>query len=228
MPGSGGSGVTSARGAFSSLAPEDRIWISRIHNLAWVKSCFPQVLEDRCWVYDIEALVTPREALRRRQEGLPYDLEHALSTEVSLFRDASRLVAASSLECQRLAGLGLPSVQRLAHPLEPRPTPRGFTDRADILFVGSFHEIERFSPNRDAVFALVREIWPRVSRELGCGLTIAGHNAMRLKDFNLEVTPDVHLVDGFDSGFDLYNHHRLEHCRIDWNRWKGIHTRDEV
>src|SRR4051794_7731273 len=104
------------------------LWISRPKNLRDMYRLFPSVLTEHKWVFDIEALNSTREAVRKRLLGETFNLNEALAAEVSLLAGASVRVAAAALDIQVLQRHGVTITARLGHPVKPRELDTSFHD----------------------------------------------------------------------------------------------------
>jgi GT2 family glycosyltransferase len=170
---------------FSDFATEragmyDVVFVSRPHNFAAVRPditrCFPRAVV----IYDAEALFFVREEAKTSiPEGATgVDVASRQQQELDLLRYAHLIVTVSERE-KRLLARAAPELEgQIAvwgHPVEPRPTPRPFADRRDLLFLGSFFA-ER-SPNEDALAFLVREVLPLVVSRVDCRLHVVGYKA---------------------------------------------------
>ncbi len=158
----------------------DTIWIARTHNLERVKPILERggtdVLGGVRLVLDTEAIAALREAARREALGeAPADLDSALMAEFADAWFCQAVVAVSEAEAARLRALGFPDVAVLGHARAPTPTPRGFEERAGMLFVGALEVAG--SPNHDALLWFVDAVLPLIEAELGyeTRLTVAGH-----------------------------------------------------
>jgi O-antigen biosynthesis protein len=185
------------------------IWVSRPKNLKWIlrqKRRPGQVL-----IYDVEALNATRETLRRRLHEEAEEADRLLCEELSLLRRADLIICAAELDAQLLRQYGVFPLAILGHAIEPAPTPARFEERCDILFVGSFLNLNNYSPNRDAVLFLLTHIWPEILARLDCSLTIAGFDAGQLaRDIPSALDSGrIRLVDTFTDPGALYGAHRV-------------------
>jgi hypothetical protein len=132
----------------------------------------------------------------------------------------------------------LPDVRVLGHPraLTLTLTPRGWGQRAGMLFVGAIHGTE--SPNYDSLCWFVDAVLPLIDRQLGweTRLTIAGsitgdadlrrfqdHARITLRGTIADMTPlyDAHRVFVAPDPVALWNHVRagaVERIRADCGR----------
>jgi glycosyltransferase involved in cell wall biosynthesis len=107
------------------------------------------------------------EAARVRREARAYE-----RMERKYLGRFSRVYVCSATDRDRLKRWGfgsriLPNTVAVPDPMTRRPV--------DGLFRFGFIGSLGYSPNRDAVFRLCRDIWPALRQEGGCELVVAGH-----------------------------------------------------
>jgi lipopolysaccharide biosynthesis protein/GT2 family glycosyltransferase len=187
----------------------DVLLVSRPHNMEVVQKAlraFPAFLERTRLIYDAEALIAPREALRLALENTPVDeveQKQKLDHEIGLAAGASLLIAVNEYEADQFRTATSIPVHVIGHRLEPTPTISTFDARSDILFVGLLDHDG--SPNVDSVAWFVREVMPKLDRLLGADykLKLAGRNASnRIQSL---AGPRVELlgqVDDLKSSYD--------------------------
>ncbi|MEO6755176.1 MAG: glycosyltransferase [Chthoniobacteraceae bacterium] len=158
----------------------DVILVSRPHNMkvvAQIRASSPQLFDGtRTW-YDAEALFAARTICAARLHGKPLDEGAAalmIAKETSLAETADVISVVSPLEARYFSEQGRQNVHILKHCLPLRPSPAGFHERNNFLFVGRLLESE--SPNADSVLWFVREILPLIQRRLGkaVGVSVIG------------------------------------------------------
>ncbi len=189
------------------------IWIARTHNLDRTRAALEAGLaghEPRpMLVLDTEAIAALRLAGEAALHGQDFDLEQALAAE---FRDAHlcrRLVSVSDAEAAVLRGLGFDAVSVIGHLCEARPTPRPFSERASLLFLGAIHA--EGSPNHDGLCWFIDAVLPLVEEELGweTRLTVAGFLAPGVNLDRYRDHPRVTLRGPVAETRVLYNSHRV-------------------
>ena len=166
--------LASRRGCF------DTIWIARTHNLDRVKPILERggvdVLGGVRVVLDTEAIAATRDARRHAwlDGEAPFDERAAIRQELANAYFCQSIVAVNELEAETLRGLGLSDIHVLGHQRELALTPRGWYDRAGMLFVGAFAAPD--SPNFDGLCWFVDEVLPLIEQELGyeTRLTVVG------------------------------------------------------
>jgi len=154
------------------------VLVSRSHNLDRLRATLGPP-ESWCpgtpMVYDAEAVQAPREAMRRRIEGVEVaadDVDNAISRELSEVAKMDAVITVSQLEKELLSRAGRP-VHIITHMVRPRPGSSSFADRSGFLFVGAFSEQ---SPNTDSILWFCAAVLPRLRERLGSiDLTIGGH-----------------------------------------------------
>jgi hypothetical protein len=169
-----GSFLASRRGSF------DTIWIARTHNLDRVKPILERggvdVLGGVRVVLDTEAIAATRDSLRRTLQGRaePFDQSAAIGQELANAYFCQSIVAVNEPEARLLRDQGLSDVHVLGHVRDLALTPRPWTDRAGMLFVGAFAAPD--SPNYDGLCWFVDEVLPLVELALGyeTQLTVVG------------------------------------------------------
>lgn len=186
----------------------DAVWISRPGNLRRILPTVQALTPGRPLVYDVEALTSLREALRREVVGLPAGAPTPLmlKAELEVMRPADVFVAVCDGERAILEEHGLRPVVCLGHPHRTAPTPRAFAERDGILFVGSFFRAlarggPRQSPNEDAVEHFLRDVFPRVRKRVDCRFVLAGFGSESVAvtlggQAGVEVLGTVDALDG--------------------------------
>ena len=159
----------------------DIVYVSRPHNMAEVRKLLarhPQLLAGAKIIYDSEAIFSLRELERLRLKGKSVserEREERVAGEVRLAQGCHSVISVSEIEGREFARRGFGNVHTLGHCLDSSPTPSGFDQRSDFLFVGAVHEPD--SPNADSVTWFGRRVLPLIQRELGDGVkfVVAGH-----------------------------------------------------
>jgi hypothetical protein len=164
------------------LADFDAIWISRPWNF---RKAFPVVAAHRRRqpvIYDAEALASVREVARLEVAGTPPDEKNRaaiLKAEFFMMRRADAIVSVSVPERDMIARrCGKPTFL-MGHVETASPASRGFAQRSDLLFVGSFHSPD--GPNTDSMVYFTREILPLVRRQVDCRLHVVGYRSEVLR-----------------------------------------------
>jgi glycosyltransferase involved in cell wall biosynthesis/SAM-dependent methyltransferase len=135
---------------------------------------------------DLHFLRLVREAALLRDEALAVHAEEVRIRELRVINDADVTIVLSLYEAE-LVKRELPRARVRVVPLLRQIPDQcdapGFESRADIIFVGTYQH----PPNCDAVIYFVREIWPRIRREIpGVRFFVVGS----------EVTKDVEALSG--------------------------------
>jgi GT2 family glycosyltransferase len=172
----------------------DRIVVSRPNNMRLLQALAPPVRT----IYDAEAIWAlrdlERERLHRGDRVAHDEAQRQIAEETALARGAQVVLAVSEAESRHFRSLGHAPVITLGHAIEPAPGALPFAERAGLLFVGAFYTDR--SPNSDALFWFVDEVWPRVRERLpGVTLTVAGSHpterVLRLARPDLRVLGEV-------------------------------------
>jgi hypothetical protein len=190
----------------------EAVIISRLRNMAAVVDDVLRCCPTAAIVYDAEAISSQREILYRQavKSALSVQQEHALlRTELDLIKRAHIVIATNTKDREFLQRSGIPSVIELGHPLDCRVTPGTFEDRRDILFVGSFFNLETYSPNADAIRYFVDEIFPEVNEQLNCNLNIVGYDSHKLSFGDPALNGSVKLWGSTNDLYLHYNRNRL-------------------
>jgi O-antigen biosynthesis protein len=189
------------------------IWIARTHNLDRAQAALEAGLAGHqrrpMLVLDTEAIASLRLAGEAALHGRAFDLEQALAAEFGNAHLCRRLVAVSEAEATTLRGLGFDAVSVIGHLCEARPTPRPFSARAGLLFVGAIHAED--SPNHDGLCWFIDSVLPLVEQELGweTRLTVAGYLAPGVSLESYRDHPRVSLRGAVAETGGLYDSHRL-------------------
>ena len=189
------------------------IWIARTHNLDRIRSVLEAALEDHrpqpLLVLDTEAIAARRLAGEAALQEQDCDPEAILAAEFRNARLCRRLVAVNEAEAATLRGLGFDAVSVIGHLCEARPTPRLFSERAGLLFVGAIHT--QRSPNHDGLCWFIDAVLPLVEQELGwqTRLTVVGYLAPGVSLDRYRDHPRVSLRGAVAETHGLYNSHRL-------------------
>ncbi|MDR3534345.1 MAG: glycosyltransferase, partial [Rhodopila sp.] len=191
----------------------DTVWVARTHNLARVRPILIQlaaegILRARI-VLDTEAVTPHREAMQAGLTGQPYDLQAAMGTILANADICQQAVAVTTAEADTLRRQGFPHVSVIGHMIEPRPTPRSFSQRAGLLFVGAIHTAD--SPNLDSLAWFVDTVLPLIEEELGweTRLTIAGYIAPGIDLSRFDHHPRISLRGPVADLEPLYDSHRI-------------------
>jgi GT2 family glycosyltransferase len=185
----------------------DAIWVARAHNLlriaGFLKPDGPPV------VLDTEAVAALREVEQARLSGKSYDMEAGMRSLLKAASLCRRVVAVTPAEAEILRSHGIGDVSVVGHMIEPRPTPRGFGERAGMLFVGAFHTMD--CPNLDSLAWFVDTVLPLIEAELGweTRLTIAGYAAPGVELDRFDDHPRITLRGAVADLEPLYNGSRI-------------------
>jgi len=146
---------------------------SRPHNMQFLLDALKVVdgYDHVPVIYDAEAIFAERELIRRNVIGKPLGeaaYRDAIDREINLARTASFITAVSERDRRTFeTSTGIPS-HCIGHKVELRPTSAPFSERRDILFVGSLSGSLEYTPNVDSLVWFIKEIMPIVDKGLGC------------------------------------------------------------
>lgn len=157
----------------------DVVVVSRPSNMTIVNEVLaanPDRVGHAALIYDAEAVVAPRDAMRERLKGIvvdPLDCRVAIAKEIASAAAVDAVICVSDAEARMFAEVS-DSIHVVGHALDVSPTPAGFAEREGFLFVGALLGVD--TPNTDSVEWFVREVWPQVVATLGrrAHLTIVG------------------------------------------------------
>lgn len=191
----------------------DAILVSRPHNMEFVNTLLaaePELLGRTRVIYDAEAIVAPREALKRKLAGRPLaakEQQKALQQELSLARHADCVIAVSETEAEIFRSAVTGEVVVVGHAVEPAPTIEPFEARRDVLFVGALDVDD--SPNVDSLVWFVESVMPLLDKLIGSSwrLRVAGTNKSQLA--RRLAGPRVELLGLVDDLRPLYGGSRL-------------------
>ncbi len=192
----------------SRLHHYDALWISRPHNMEQLGPVLRRLAPDLQLIYDAEALFVVREILKSELDGQaisPEEKHEMIEKEIALMRQADVVVTVSLQEKSVVEKFYSGIVCVLGHCHDLVPTPLSFSERKDILFVGSF--LRSPSPNEDAVQYFMDHLYPKIYEATGAGMHIVGTNYLesvrRLENASVRVAGRV------DDLFEYYNRCRL-------------------
>lgn len=184
--------LASRRGFYSQVI------VSRPHNAERVLGPIADQLPEATVLYDAEALYYRREILAAEVAGEPMDREVAEESklrELALISRADAVLSVSDQEgklIREASGGDIPVFTwGFSHPVHQTSKP--FSQRRDLLFVGSF--LRAHPPNRDAVRHFATSLLPRIRLELpDCKFVVVG--AAPTPDVMALASPEV-VVAGF-------------------------------
>jgi len=188
----------------------DVVVISRPPNMdrmfAYAKQFFPEA----ALIYDAEALFFIRDELKAKLNGKEAEREirEIRENEFKLIKLADSIITVSEPERDSICD-ELPCKRKnvfvWGHPLPLKPTERSFKKRKDILFVGSF--LAPDSPNEDAILHFIKDVFPKVRKEVDCDLYVVGAKPPdRIKKL---ASSNIH-IEGFVEDLSKY----YDSCRL--------------
>jgi GT2 family glycosyltransferase len=192
----------------------DAIWVARTHNLDQIKPMLERAAagagKPPRVMLDTEAIASLREAERVALTGpAAFDVDAALMREFANAHLCQSIIAVNAQEAQRLRELGFSEVVVIGHWRDAHPTPRGFADRAGMLFLAAMHEQD--SPNRDALDWFVAGVLPLVEQSLGweTRLTVAGYVGPGVTLEAYRDHPRITFRGPVEDVVPLYDAHRI-------------------
>lgn len=186
----------------------DAVWISRPHNMDRVIHEIKNRNPNQRIIYDAEAIYAVRDILRMQLQGHQLSEEtkqEMIGSEMKKMEHADVVVAVSKQEKDLISKSTGKPVVLVGHSVDNRATTNAMEERADILFVGSLLHAD--SQNEDAVLYFVRDIFPRIQRELGVKFWIVGNT--RLDSIKQLASKHINVVGKVDHFWEYYNR-----CRV--------------
>jgi len=159
----------------------DAVWVARTHNLSRIRHLLSRLVSGRegpLIVLDTDVIAARRDAVNTAVTGGETgDLTSAIKHELRHADICRTIVVASEDEAYDLRRLGWDNVSVIGHMRRPMPTPRGFSERAGILFVGAMHQ--ELSSDYDSLVWFVDEVLPIIEQTLQwqTRLTVVGYIA---------------------------------------------------
>ncbi|HHP7230441.1 MAG TPA: tetratricopeptide repeat protein [Xenococcaceae cyanobacterium] len=159
------------------------VFVSRPHNMSYLNSILNQqnLIKNTNIIYDAEAVYCLRDfAYQELQNNPPTTAtkQQKIREELALASHSNLIVSVSSTEKEKFIEYGYSNIEVLGHSLATFPTPKQFTERKDILFVGAIYDLQ--SPNADSIIWFCEAILPIIQKELdtNINLTVVGNNSV--------------------------------------------------
>lgn len=191
----------------------DAILVSRPHNMELVNALIaqdPKILGRTKIIYDAEALIAPRDAMKRAMLGRPVpanDQLRAIENEVKLGKSACAILAVNETEAEHFRSAVRCPVSVIGHAIKIEPTAQGFAERAGLLFVGALDGDD--TPNVDSLAWFVKEIMPKIDRMIGATWTLHVAGSNRSAKARSLAGPRVKLLGMVDDLSDVYANARV-------------------
>lgn len=166
----------------------DFIWISRPHNMKYCQKALMEYKGKSKIIYDAEAIFAERDIAKDALlSGKNQQQKHEqnLNNEIELSKLADLLFAVSDQDAAKFQDYGIKNVKVLGHAININPTPKGFSERRGLLFVGNLDNED--SPNVDSIIWFTKEVYPIIRNyDPEINLHIVGSNkAKRIKNLNI-------------------------------------------
>ncbi|MDE0768673.1 MAG: glycosyltransferase [Opitutaceae bacterium] len=158
------------------------------------------------FIYDAEAVFANREISERRYGSSPFseaEERALLEDELVPAKNADVVFAISETERSQFESLGFSNIQMLRHHSKIAPTPRGFLERRDILFVGAVHSDE--APNALGLIWFIENALPILRNRIGqdVKLFFAGKNHSKaLEAYASDSERFLGFVEDLDEWYD--------------------------
>ena len=185
----------------------DAVWVARTHNLPRIRP----MLDRLARVATVPPVILDSEAIAATRDGILGSdaLNEAVRTELAEAHGCARLVAVSEADALLMREAGFADPVVLGHMRSAEPTPRPFTRRSGMLFVGAIHRQD--SPNYDSLCWFIEAVLPLVEQALGweTRLTVVGYKGDGVALDRFADHPRVTLRGAVDNTMPLYDQHRL-------------------
>jgi glycosyltransferase involved in cell wall biosynthesis len=146
----------------------DVVWVSRPANMQHiVDATTPDLLRHKNFVmvYDSEAIFADRALTEAKVFGLKTDKAKTLmQAELLNGSRADILVAVCQSDARRWQEVAKRNVIIVGIKAAVAAGPKNFSERRDMLFVGSLHGLQ--SPNADSLFWFMKYVMPRINKAL--------------------------------------------------------------
>jgi len=193
----------------------DLVWIGRIHNMARLLPIMNEVsryLPTGGAVLDTEVVATPRTIARAEVLGLErpaQSFDEMLRLELESAHFCQQIVAVTEADAALVRRAGYDNVSVLGHALTVMPTPSGFGERRDVLFVGALHD--EGSPNHDGLIWFIEKVLPVLDPLLPADVrfTVVGFTHPSVDLSALARHPRVDLVGAVADLAPIYDRHRV-------------------
>lgn len=188
------------------------VMVSRVHNMEFFNHCLsldPDLLGDAKIIYDAEAVVAPREILRREFLGEAMSSEdqvELIDKELEQSKLAEKIVAVSNSEADIFKKHGYDDTVVLGHTIASNPGSNTFSQRSGLLFVGALRD--EGSPNVDSLLWFLINVFPILERAIpDIRLNVVGDNsAASLATIGKD---NINFTGRLDSIEEMYNS-----CRV--------------
>jgi GT2 family glycosyltransferase/ubiquinone/menaquinone biosynthesis C-methylase UbiE len=168
----------------------DIFWISRPHNMHFLKDYLFTTNRKYNVVYDAEAIFAERELQKALLFGNNNTdkIRQKIIDEYKLALDADMIITVSETDAEKFQNYGIKNIKVLGHFLEPESDIKGFASRKDLLFVGNLDNDE--SPNVDSLIWFIKNVFPLIQKKIpDIILHIVGSNnaesLQKLKSVNI-------------------------------------------
>lgn len=149
------------------------VWCARPHNLQRILQDDPKVLSTRTFslIYDAEALFSVRDQhhlqVFGRQKALKY---WTTAEEMALGSYADVITSVTQSEAELWQRMCQKPTHIVGHEYRCTPTPAGFYERQDFLFLGALHAPD--SPNGDSLVWFLEKVYPMLKGRIPEGIRV--------------------------------------------------------
>ncbi len=193
----------------------DVVIISRPYNMQMFRDAcdyVPRFLRNIHVVYDAEAFITEREAIRRKVKGIPWtDQEYrtALTEELKGIKGVDLIFTVNEHEKSLISPHTRARVQVLSHSAAAHPQPARPDCRKNLLFVGGATLTSDLSPNTDSLVWFIRDVLPILVPLLGDDLILQVAGRIESEEVAALAGPNVRLLGMVPDLTELYGQSRL-------------------
>lgn len=187
----------------------DVVLISRPHVFERLRKSVRENFPDAVLVYDAEALFFAREELKFRlyHHTDEKEISGMAQKEMNLLEMADTVISVSTKEALLMRqNSSQTNIHVWGHIQNVKHPPTGFSDRKDVLFLGSFFA-GIGSPNEDAILYFAKEIFPSVYEETVSTLHVVGSQPT---DLVKELASDKIKIVGYVENLEDY----FYRCRV--------------
>jgi GT2 family glycosyltransferase/LmbE family N-acetylglucosaminyl deacetylase/2-polyprenyl-3-methyl-5-hydroxy-6-metoxy-1,4-benzoquinol methylase len=145
----------------------DLIWVSRPHNMKFLKERLFIPGRKYKLIYDAEAIFAERELMHAQLLGDDTNAktkEEQIREEIGLADNADLVIAVSGQDAKKFKDYGVHDVKVLGHCPETKIGEKTFGGRKDLLFVGNLDYPD--APNTDSIIWFIETVFPLIQKSI--------------------------------------------------------------
>jgi glycosyltransferase involved in cell wall biosynthesis len=151
------------------------------------------------------------EAALKGRPITPERQQTQIQDEIELTEECDAVISVSALETRKFAEHGVKNIHTIGFCIKNNLGSASFSERQDILFVGSVHLMK--SPNADSILWFSKEVFPKIQQSLqtSCRFLIVGTNLvpeLETKVMSLD-NPDIKFIGKAPDLAPIYNQARI-------------------